>query len=487
MRTFSWRLNERIIICSARGTTARGGLVFRHADDHGPDREVPGIPDQAMPGTLAGKGSRACRPYGETHHPTGDKGPRRSNRYWAACAEAGRRTARHGRRSGPNWVKAYREGGMTALRPKNRNAGQADKPAVRRDRNAGDAEAPRRRVEEPELENAVMREVAEVVRKRPGRRPAAPVEQGEDASVRPSEADVFAQLDDMLARHRTGRPPTATTPGSPLTDTPGCVSGWPGRSPLPRAGTGAAGSRPRSEPASRRRCSAGSWPRGWSDGACSRTTRVRLIRGARPRRLTATSPTAISRLGCRTGNGQRTSPGSRPGTGRACLSPPVDCYDGRIVAYTAGSGPNAELADRMLVKAAETLPEGARPLAHSDRGCHCRWSGWLALMDRYGLTRSTGAKDRSPDNGRGGVLRTHEDGIRPSRALGGSYPRRGARPGRRLHPPVRPRAHQTVAWLDESGTLPSEPGNGCVIISKKTSAAPYLMICHSNSSQNDSI
>lgn len=234
-----------------RGTTARGGLVFRHADDHGPDREVPGIPDQAMPGTLAGKGSRACRPYGETHHPTGDKGPRRSNRYWAACAEAGRRTARHGRRSGPNWVKAYREGGMTALRPKNRNAGQADKPAVRRDRNAGDAEALRRRVEEPELENAVMREVAEVVRKRPGRRPAAPVEQGEDASGRPSEADVFAQLDDMLARHRTGRPPTATTPGSSLTDTPGCVSGWPGRSPLPRAGTGTAGSRPCSEPATR--------------------------------------------------------------------------------------------------------------------------------------------------------------------------------------------------------------------------------------------
>ena len=36
----------------------------------------------------------------------------------------------------------------------------------------------------------------------------------------------------------------------------------------------------------------------------------------------------------------------------------VDCHDGRIVAYTAGSGPDAELANRMLVKAAETLPEG---------------------------------------------------------------------------------------------------------------------------------
>ena len=114
---------------------------------------------------------------------------------------------------------------MAALRPKNRNAGQADKPAMRRDRDVGDAEALRRRIEELELGNAVMREVVEARRKRPGRRSAAPVEQGEDASGRPSASDVFTQFDDMLARHRTGRPPTAATPGSPLTDTPGCVSG----------------------------------------------------------------------------------------------------------------------------------------------------------------------------------------------------------------------------------------------------------------------
>lgn len=119
---------------------------------------------------------------------------------------------------------------------------------------------------------------------------------------------------------------------------------------------------------------------------------------ARPRRLPATSPTAISRLGCRTRSGPRTSPGIRAGDGKARLSPPVDCHDGRIVACTAGSVPTRKLADRMLVKAAETPPEGAHPLVHSDRGCRCRWPGWLALMDRYGLTRSTGAKGRSPDD-----------------------------------------------------------------------------------------
>ncbi len=82
-----------------------------------------------------------------------------------------------------NRVRAYREGGMAALRPENRDDGQVDKPAMRRDRDAGDAEAPRRRVEESELGNAVMREVVEARRKRLGRRPAAPVAQGEDAPV----------------------------------------------------------------------------------------------------------------------------------------------------------------------------------------------------------------------------------------------------------------------------------------------------------------
>ena len=76
------------------------------------------------------------------------------------------------------WVRAYRKGGMAALQPKNRNAAQGNKPADSRRRPSAadddDAEALRRRVEELELENALMREVVEVRRKRPRRRPAAP-------------------------------------------------------------------------------------------------------------------------------------------------------------------------------------------------------------------------------------------------------------------------------------------------------------------------
>ena len=160
--------------------------------------------------------------------------------------------------------------------------------------------------------------------------------------------------------------------------------------------------------------------------------------------------------------------------GRACLSPPVDCRDGGIVACTAGSGPDAD-ARRQDARQGrgDAAGGGASPWCIPAADGHCRRPGWLALMDRYGLARSTGAKGRSPDDAAAeGVPRTHEDGIRPSRALGGAHPQRGARPGRRLHPLARPRAHQTAARLDESGAIPSEPGNGCVTISKKTSAAP---------------
>ena len=192
--------------------------------------------------------------------------------------------------------------------------------------------------------------------------------------------------------------------------------------------------------------------------------------GARPRRLPATSPTAISRLGCRTGNGSWTSPG-------------IKARDGKGVPLAAGRLPRRQ--DRRVhgrlaptpgspTGCSSTLPEGAHPLVRSDRGCHCRWPGCLALMDRYGPARSTGAKGCSPDNAaaEGFFGRMKTESVHPGR-WEERRPRRGARPGRRLHPLVRPRAHQTAARLDESGTIPSEPGNGCVIISKKTSAAPY--------------
>ena len=71
--------------------TARGGPVLHHTDDHGPGHEAPKIPDQTVPGTLADKGSPVCRPYGETHHPTGDEDQGDRTGAGRHAAEAGRR------------------------------------------------------------------------------------------------------------------------------------------------------------------------------------------------------------------------------------------------------------------------------------------------------------------------------------------------------------------------------------------------------------
>lgn len=187
---------------------------------------------------------------------------------------------------------------MAALRPKNRNAGQADRPAMRRDRSAGDAEAPRRRVEEPELGNALMREVAEAFASSRGR-----------YGYRRVRAVLRTRVSEKALRRIMAEDgPTAHVPE--------------------RRGYGSYESE--TTPA----------PGDLAD-----------------RDFTAEMPnekwlTDITEIKAR--------------DGKVYLSPPIDCYDGKIVAYTAGPGPNAELANRMLVKAVETLPEGARPLVHSD-------------------------------------------------------------------------------------------------------------------------
>ena len=85
--------------------------------------------------------------------------------------------------------------------------------------------------------------------------------------------------------------------------------------------------------------------------------------------------------------------------GKVYLSPVLDCYDGRIIAFSAGYHPDASLANSSLEKAIATLPTGGfRPIVHSDRGGHYRWPGWIRIMEKAGLRRSMSAKGCSPDN-----------------------------------------------------------------------------------------
>ena len=70
----------------------------------------------------------------------------------------------------------------------------------------------------------------------------------------------------------------------------------------------------------------------------------------------------------------------------------IDCFDGLPVSWTIGTSPNANLVNSMLKNAISTLNPDARPIVHSDRGCHYRWLGWIRRMESEGLTRSMSKK-----------------------------------------------------------------------------------------------
>ena len=80
------------------------------------------------------------------------------------------------------------------------------------------------------------------------------------------------------------------------------------------------------------------------------------------------------------------------------LSPVVDLFDGKPVAWSVGVRPDAALANSSLEAACATLRDGERPWCHSDRGCHYRWPGWKRICEGHGVTRSMSRKGRSPDN-----------------------------------------------------------------------------------------
>lgn len=84
--------------------------------------------------------------------------------------------------------------------------------------------------------------------------------------------------------------------------------------------------------------------------------------------------------------------------GKVYLSILVDCFDGLLSGWTISTTPDSSLVNTMLDQAIFHLPEGNRPLIHSDRGCHYRWPGWIERMKNAGLERSMSQKGCSPDN-----------------------------------------------------------------------------------------
>lgn len=87
-----------------------------------------------------------------------------------------------------------------------------------------------------------------------------------------------------------------------------------------------------------------------------------------------------------------------PAGPKVYLSPVIDCFDGKPVAWSIGVHPTAELANSSLARALAARAPGARTVIHSDRGGHYRWPGWIRLCEENGLVRSMSAKGCSPDN-----------------------------------------------------------------------------------------
>lgn len=86
--------------------------------------------------------------------------------------------------------------------------------------------------------------------------------------------------------------------------------------------------------------------------------------------------------------------------GKVYLSPIVDCFDGMPLSWPVSTSPDAGMASLPLPGACRWLGEGDHPKIHSDRGCHCRWPGWIRICDEDGLVRSMSRKGCSPDNAR---------------------------------------------------------------------------------------
>lgn len=84
--------------------------------------------------------------------------------------------------------------------------------------------------------------------------------------------------------------------------------------------------------------------------------------------------------------------------GKVYLSPIIDCFDGFVVSWRTSSNPNAELTNGMLNEAVLSLKAGEKPILHTDRGVHYRWDSWIQIAQEAGLIRSMSRKACSPDN-----------------------------------------------------------------------------------------
>ncbi|WP_318782721.1 IS3 family transposase [Pseudomonas sp. Marseille-P9655] len=82
------------------------------------------------------------------------------------------------------------------------------------------------------------------------------------------------------------------------------------------------------------------------------------------------------------------------------LSPVLDLFNGEIVAHQIDTSPHYPLVGQMLKQALSRLPEGARPMLHSDQGWQYQYYRYRNRLEEMGLEQSMSRKGNCLDNAR---------------------------------------------------------------------------------------
>ena len=87
-----------------------------------------------------------------------------------------------------------------------------------------------------------------------------------------------------------------------------------------------------------------------------------------------------------------------PREGWLYLAVVIDLYSRAVVGWSVAETMHTVLVTSALAKAMSNLPQGSRPLFHSDRGCQYTSKEFRKLIALYGLPQSMSAKGYCDDN-----------------------------------------------------------------------------------------
>ena len=81
------------------------------------------------------------------------------------------------------------------------------------------------------------------------------------------------------------------------------------------------------------------------------------------------------------------------------LSPVLDLFNREVVSYSISLSPNLQQVRDMLVGLFAKLPDGAKPIFHSDQGWQYQHAEYQRLLAEHNITQSMSRKGNCMDNG----------------------------------------------------------------------------------------